>query len=117
MNLFEARVEGAAVQADGVRVSLNGHRPPPDGSDIVLGFRPEHVVVADRTAEPADGFEGVLEVDEHVGHERLWYLRVGEREVLVRPRASDSARQGDRVRACVDPAGVRLFDRDTGTAL
>ena len=121
MNLVDARVSGSAVEAPGVRVVLDGRPALQDGRHVVLGFRPEHVVVAAAPGgrEPAagPGLEGRLEVTEHVGHERLWHVRVGEQLLVVRPAAGDTAAQGDALRATVDPAGVRLFDPETGVAI
>ena len=120
MNLLPARVDGASVQADGIRVRRDeGARPLDHGRQVLLGFRPEHVVVAGPAHGVAagDAFEAVLEVSEHVGHERLWYLRVGEREVIARPGAEHAIAEGTRIRASVQPAGVRLFDPADGKAL
>jgi multiple sugar transport system ATP-binding protein len=119
MNVVEACVNGATVEAPGIRVALNG-RPPESGRRVMLGFRPENVSIA--PSPPRDtgldlGLHGVLELSEHVGHERLWHLRVGERLLAVRPAATDTASKGEGIRVIVEPAAVRLFDPDTGAAI
>ena len=113
MNLLAARVDGRAVDAgSGIRVEPPAAQRLQDGRAVLLGFRPEHVAVS-----AGEGFEGVLEVSEHVGHERLWYVRAGDHEVVARPAAGDGLAEGARVRLCVQPGGVRLFDAATGEAL
>jgi multiple sugar transport system ATP-binding protein len=120
MNVVEGHVDGAAVEAPGIRVALNEHRSADSGRRVMLGFRPENVSIAagpahDTALDP--GLEGILELSEHVGHERLWHLRVGERLLAVRPAATDTASKGEVVRAIVLPAAVRLFDPETGAAI
>ena len=97
MNLFEARVEGAFVRGRG-RPRL-AQRPSParpraatSSSDSVPSMSSWRIGRAHRrTASRASSRS-----DERVGHERLWYLRVGRREVRRAPARVRLGPQGDR---------------------
>jgi multiple sugar transport system ATP-binding protein len=113
MNLVPARVQADVARAGGVHVPLHGIEVG-EGADVVLGFRAEHVSCP---ARGPDAFEAVLELSETVGHERVWHLRAGDVALTARPPANAVAAEGDRLRAAVDPAAVRLFHPATGERL
>jgi ABC-type sugar transport system ATPase subunit len=84
--------------------------PPVDG---VIGFRAE-----DAACEPADGSSIVFELAERVGAERLWHLRAGEHELVVRaPQGAEPPARGTPVRVRVAAEHVRRFDAADGRAL
>jgi ABC-type sugar transport system ATPase subunit len=127
-NLFVARfigsppmntVPGTVVRTDsGTAVQLGGQvidiepvavEPMTEGTPVVVGVRPEDLVV-----DP-DG-QAVAEVRavEWLGHERLVTCDLAGHPVTVR-QASGAApvNPGDRLPLTADPARVHLFDPDT----
>jgi ABC-type sugar transport system ATPase subunit len=87
-----------------------------DGREVVVGVRPEHLVV-DRG--PA---AGPLRVDvrfaEWLGHERLLMADVGTEPITIRePTSAAAVAPGGSVALSVDPAHLHCFDPDTGEHL
>jgi multiple sugar transport system ATP-binding protein len=93
-----------------------GHVPVPpglttsldDGRPVVVGIRPEHLVLA------ADGpVEQKVRAVEWLGHECLVFGTIGETPVVVRQAGMAPIDAGGSTRLTVDPAHVHLFDTDT----
>ncbi|WP_221583598.1 ABC transporter ATP-binding protein [Microbacterium sp. G2-8] len=119
MNLLDAQVieiDGAvSVAADGVAGELwTGSTPD---LDVVLGLRPEQLVVG--SAETAAGVTlvGTVEIVENLGGEQIITCRVGGRPVHVRASREVHARAGEEVALTARPEHVHLFDRATGRRL
>ena len=84
---------------------------PPMNLDALPGggaIRPEHLRLGDA---PADWprIEGVLELVETIGHERLWHVRAGEGRVIARVALEQPGAPGDAVTLAADPARIRTF--------
>jgi multiple sugar transport system ATP-binding protein len=93
-----------------------GHLPVPpglgasldDGRPVVVGVRPEHLVLA------ADGpVEQKVRAVEWLGHECLVFGSIGGAPVVVRQAGMAPIDAGGSTRLTVDPANVHLFDSDT----
>jgi multiple sugar transport system ATP-binding protein len=126
-NLFVAQFIGTppmntiagAVTKDGGTPTVDvggGHVPVPpglatsldDGQPVVVGIRPEHLVLA------ADGsVEQKVRAVEWLGHECLIFGTIGEAPVVVRQAGMAPIDAGGSTRLTVDPANVHLFDPDT----
>ena len=79
-----------------------------DGQPVVVGIRPEHLVLA------ADGpVEQKVRAVEWLGHECLVFGTIGEAPVVVRQAGMAAVDAGGTTRLAVDPATVHLFDPDT----
>ena len=109
MNFLQARAEGGAVAAPAlarpvaVPVAL-----PPDGAEVILGLRPEHLEV-----DPAgDGL--TVDLAEALGGVSYAYLSAptGEK-VVVEERGDRRSREGERVGLRIDPARAMVFDAKT----
>jgi ABC-type sugar transport system ATPase subunit len=94
------------------RLAPAGPEPLADGAAIVIGVRPEHLVI---TPEGGDtGVAGRITAIEWLGHERHVICDVNGTSVVARqPTAGAGPTPGDNVRLSVDPADVHLFDPDT----
>ncbi|HEX6568499.1 MAG TPA: ATP-binding cassette domain-containing protein [Acidimicrobiales bacterium] len=98
------------VDVPGGRVAL----PPglatrlEDGRPVVVGVRPEHLVLA------ADGpIEHRVRAVEWLGHECLVFGSVGSAPVVVRQTGMAAVGAGDTSHLTCDPANVHLFDPET----
>jgi multiple sugar transport system ATP-binding protein len=128
-NLFVARfigsppmdvVEGKVTAAEGTEVTLDlgeagsvsaavpAGSAPSVGRELMVGIRPEHLVLG------PGSLHGVVEVVESLGHERHVFVDLGGHRVICRQSAEDAApARGDRVDVGVQPANVHLFDPTT----
>jgi multiple sugar transport system ATP-binding protein len=122
MNMLPATrtaVDGAhALECIGTRFALAEARIRSDGSDVVLGVRPEDLRWARIAPGSADvRLEGTVEVVEPLGSETLITVAVAEHRLIARfpPRAGISP--GELVELAFDPAHVHLFDPATGESV
>jgi sn-glycerol 3-phosphate transport system ATP-binding protein len=113
MNVLPARLTAGAV-------TLTGEA----GRPVMLGVRPEHLVVGDGA-----GIGDIplrVELIEALGADTVVHGRLGEdgdlaedrvrsaADLLVRLPGSARVRAGDRLHVAITPGEVHLFDRDTG---
>jgi sn-glycerol 3-phosphate transport system ATP-binding protein len=117
MNMLPARLstDGSQVELDGARFPVNapaGHA----GRDVMLGVRPEHVVLAPGKAEAVG-----LAVDfvEALGADTLVHGRLGRSGAALTVRLPGSARvsTGDTLSLLVPPEHLHLFDGASGARL
>ena len=125
MNFVDAMVGGDAaapsVEAPGLRFTVPASRRQPlaamRGRTIILGVRPEHLLLGDAGGS-GDGIEGVIEVIEQLGSEIVLSLRMGDAEITaarVDPRAGLAV--GDRVRLSANDEQLHFFDAGTEVAI
>jgi sn-glycerol 3-phosphate transport system ATP-binding protein len=113
MNVLPARLTAGAV-------TLTGEA----GRPVMLGVRPEHLVVGDGA-----GIGDIplrVELIEALGADTVVHGRLGEdgdlaedrvrsaADLLVRLPGSARVRAGDRLHVAITPGEIHLFDRDTG---
>lgn len=78
-------------------------------TEWLVGVRPEHVVV-----DPDGDVDATVTLVEHLGHEALVHLLVGEAAVVSRVDAAASLpATGDAVRLAMPPAHRHRFDPST----
>ena len=116
MNFIEGRVgeeEGRPVlktEEGELALGAAGDVTMPEGREVVLGIRPEHIVVS-----PEGGTELSVEIVETLGSQTFVYGRTGQRRRLavgVDPALRPSP--GDRLRIAVDPKALHFFAPDSG---
>jgi multiple sugar transport system ATP-binding protein len=129
MNLLDATVvkddDGRPhLDVEGQRLTPSRSAPlPVDGDAVVLGIRPEDVVL--NSSSPVGGatVTATVVLVEELGAEEVVHLRLGTDLDLSGPalvlRASGQSRltPGDPVQARVDPARFQYFDPTTGFVL
>jgi multiple sugar transport system ATP-binding protein len=137
MNLLPAEVRDGRIHLPLPGVSLEPpagiHLPPAPGR-LIAGIRPEHFRLA---GGEATGFEVTVELAEWLGADLLVHfcLEAGSgveppalnaagsgrqesgRDLVARLDGSCRARAGDTLRLAIAPAGLALFDGDTGLSL
>jgi sn-glycerol 3-phosphate transport system ATP-binding protein len=113
MNVLPARLTAGAV-------TLTGEA----GRPVMLGVRPEHLVVGDGAGICDIPLR--VELIEALGADTVVHGRLGEdgdlaedrvrsaADLLVRLPGSARVRAGDRLHVAITPGEVHLFDRDTG---
>ncbi|MDF2811159.1 MAG: ugpC [Microvirga sp.] len=122
MNIQTTRATG---QADGtlsfglagraLTVDLPEHASVTPGTELIVGVRPEDLVVCDSSEA---WFSGEISMVERLGGQTYAYLETGDARAMTVefPRTSE-VRQGDPVAVKGDPKHVHVFDRATGVRL
>jgi multiple sugar transport system ATP-binding protein len=124
MNFLEVTIRGDAreLRAENsflrlaVPASRSASLAPWRGKTVILGMRPEHLVLGSEI--PGAGFDAGVEVIEQLGSEILIEARAGEASLTVArvdPHARLSA--GDKVRLSVQPEQLHFFDPATELAI
>jgi multiple sugar transport system ATP-binding protein len=115
MNFIDGTVSlgasGATVTTGVGTVDVADAGDAVDGTEVIVGVRPEHLDIA---YESATGLDGTVENVEMLGHERHVLCRVGSSLMTLRhPNDHPGGGVGQVVRLLADPAGVHLFDRQS----
>ena len=123
MNMLPGRIvnraDGPAVELDGAGhvaapPRANGALEP--GRAVVLGVRPDDLIVADR---PGAGLvlDGRVSVVEPLGPESLVYVDVAGRELIAKSPGRQPPAVGNPVRITAALEEIHLFDSETERAL
>jgi multiple sugar transport system ATP-binding protein len=106
----KVRVAGGTLTATPEAAQLLGARGT---ADVVVGVRPEHLVVA------GSGIPAKLRLVESLGHERHLVCELEEaRDVIVRTSAATAVpAEGSTVHLDAAPGALHLFDADSGRRL
>jgi multiple sugar transport system ATP-binding protein len=110
---------GDAVLRSGGFVVRVPERLLPAGqrSDVVVGLRPEHFVVANGTAEQAAKVPADVEVVEYLGDEQLVHLRAGEIALVAKLPVDPRLASGQSVTLAIPHEKLYLFDPASETSL
>ena len=111
MNLLPGELgrNGTMVTVAGADIDLGGPRrfDRPDGHPVVLGIRPEHILL------DASGMTWPIEVVELLGSEMLVHAaRPGEASLTL--KIANGAPVSDAIRVSFPAAHLHIFDRATG---
>lgn len=112
---LHAIAENFSVRVPADRVSaLTRHK----GHIVVLGVRPEHVLLGEPNPEHGTGFSGNVEVTEQLGAELLVGVRAASATVLasrIDPETPLSLHQ--QLRLSLEPRGLHFFDAESGDTI
>ena len=118
MNLLPATVSDGGVSLGGVEFELPAAASQAPGSAVVLGVRPEDLVVASGE-EP--GIETVIDLVEELGADGYLYGHIAQegerRDVVARVDGRAHPVAGETVRLAPDRAHLHLFSAETGERL
>ena len=124
MNMLTCRLEPAGeaftLVGDGANVRCPDAAIKPlasAGETFLVGFRPEDIEIS--RDKPNSDLGGTVVAVEELGHESLVAVSVGAEQFIARlsPAAAERVRLGDRIGFAVDPAKLRFFHGQTGTAI
>jgi multiple sugar transport system ATP-binding protein len=118
MNLLPGRLrrESGAVWFDlegGGSIALPADAPGESGMSLLLGVRPEHLVLADTGAT----FNVQVVVTEPTGAETLITTRIGATDLMVLIRDRITVTAGQTLKLAVQPGRQHLFKPDSGRKL
>ena len=124
MNFVEATVEGTG---DAARIKGAGgfeiHVPTryrvsmdTSGRKVIVGFRPEHLELAD-IAEESGSFSGRADVVEYLGNEELLHVTAAEQDIVAIVGSEHRVKPGDVLKLNLPLAKLHLFDAESGMTL
>ncbi|MEO0860405.1 MAG: sn-glycerol-3-phosphate ABC transporter ATP-binding protein UgpC [Pseudomonadota bacterium] len=108
MNFLKGTVKGGAVECPALDTTVTPHVSLPyDGSDVILGMRPEHIEM-----DKAGGLS--VDLTEALGGVSYAYLTAptGEK-LIVEERGDIRSSEGDMVSVTIDPSRIYVFDANT----
>jgi len=86
-----------------------------DGSELVLGIRPEDIDIHTEPVE--EGIECSYILLEALGSENIHHTGHGELNMVVRTSPADTYSEGQSLWVSFEHDGIRLFDRNSGMAI
>ncbi|MQA77916.1 MAG: sn-glycerol-3-phosphate ABC transporter ATP-binding protein UgpC [Streptosporangiales bacterium] len=123
MNLITGGLTDEGVDLSGYLIPLTpGQRAKVTGTDVVVGARPESVVIGAEGGE-AEGLKATVELVEELGSDAFAYCSAhvpgqeGTQEVTVRCDPRNTPVKGSSVGLQIMTDSVHLFDGETGDRL
>ena len=120
MNFFQGRIETNSApqfKADDIAVDLSRYdfsTGGPEGRQVELGVRPEHVVLGPAAKDMPVTAEVEIEIVEPMGSDTLVWTRYGGQSLTVRAETDKVPAPGDRVLVGFDPGRASIFDAADG---
>jgi multiple sugar transport system ATP-binding protein len=125
MNFAPVRVSNGK---DGLRVDNAGFAidVPPEirprlqayaGREVIIGIRPEDLLIVNGSHPPGLSFDAMVEVVERLGPEILLDLQVGAQNMVAAVEPSVRAQRGDKIRFAMRPERLHFFDADSEAAI
>ncbi|WP_424929280.1 ABC transporter ATP-binding protein [Amaricoccus tamworthensis] len=118
MSMLEGKLRDTGAEmnfvADGIDIPLagyDGNLSGQDGASVVLGLRPEHIVIHEDLDGP--GLQATLDIEEPMGSDTLIWLRTEGRQISVRTGTDHPFRPKQDVRLELDISKASIFDVGT----
>ena len=121
MNFATTRAEGDVLMLGEAQLNLSGRAAQaaanrPRGSNMLIGFRPEHLEVANGQANTVK-IPVNIEVVEYLGNEELIHARTGDSEVVALVSSERHVKPGESIDLAVPVEKLHLFDPETEQSL
>ena len=120
MNFIRGKVDSGVFASDDGYYSVALPQPALQGKGIVIGYRPEHALLAlPEGSNPADYLEmkGKIEVYEMLGDLQNVYLAVGEEKAIIKVAPEVELEIGNDLIYYVKKADFHFFDAETEEAI
>ncbi|MGI8830216.1 MAG: ABC transporter ATP-binding protein [Candidatus Limnocylindria bacterium] len=122
MNFATAKAEGKDLILGGAKLELAGEQAKaaetrPDGANVLIGFRPEHIELANGQGGDAVRFPAQVEVVEYLGNEELIHAQTEGNEIVALLPSDKKVAVGDSVNFAVPMDKLHIFDPDSEQAL
>jgi len=117
MNFLEGTVRNgeAIVDGEALRIASALSSPLAEGSKVIVGVRPEDLVV--HADEAAPGLAVEIDVVEPMGSEKLVWCKRGSIGMSAKTPSSAKVKSGDKVRLGLSEDKLHIFDAETGKRL
>jgi multiple sugar transport system ATP-binding protein len=121
MNFATTKSEGKDLIFGGAKLVLTGDQARaadsrPDGADVLIGFRPEHIEVGNGQAS-AVRFPATVDVVEYLGNDELIHAKSEGNEIVALIPSSKGVNVGDNVEFAVPMEKLHIFDPESERTL
>jgi len=123
MNFATAKAtEGQELMLGNARLDLTGQPAKaaaarPKGTDLLIGFRPEHLELANGQASDAVRFPAKIDVVEYLGNEVLIHAQAEGHEIVALLPSEKEPKVGDQVDLAVPMDKLHIFDPESEKTL
>ena len=122
MNFATAKAEGKDLMLGSAKLELSGEparaaETRPDGADVLIGFRPEHIELANGQETSAVRFPAKVDVVEYLGNEELIHAQAEGNEIVALLPSDRKVGVGDEVQLAVPMDKLHIFDPESEKTL
>ena len=122
MNFATTKSEGKDLMLGGHKLELAGEQAKaaesrPDGAEVVIGFRPEHIELANGQATSAVRFPARVDVVEYLGNDELIHAQSEGSEIVALLPSDKRVGVGDNVELAVPMEKLHIFDPESEKTL
>jgi multiple sugar transport system ATP-binding protein len=122
MNFATATADGKDLVLGGVKLELTGQQARaadsrPDGANVLIGFRPEHIELANGQSAEAVRFPAKVDVVEYLGNEELIHAQTEGNEIVALLPSDKKVVVGDTVNFTVPMDKLHIFDPESEKTL
>jgi multiple sugar transport system ATP-binding protein len=123
MNFATAKAEGKDLMFGGAKLELAGEQAKaaesrPDGANLLIGFRPEHIEVANgTTGAGAVRFPARVDVVEYLGNDELIHAQAEDTEIVALLPSDQKLSVGETVNFAVPMEKLHIFDPESERTL
>jgi ABC-type sugar transport system ATPase subunit len=122
MNFATTKSEGKDLIFGGAKLVLEGEQARaadsrPDGAQVLIGFRPEHIEIANGQEGSAVRFPAKVDVVEYLGNEELIHAQAEGNEIVAMLPSDARVQVGDNVQLAVPMDKLHIFDPESEKAL
>ena len=122
MNFATAKAEGKDLMLGSAKLELSGEQARaaetrPDGADVLIGFRPEHIELANGQETSAVRFPAKVDVVEYLGNEELIHAQAEGNEIVALLPSDRKVGVGDQVQLAVPMDKLHIFDPESEKTL
>jgi multiple sugar transport system ATP-binding protein len=117
MNFATAKAEEGTLKLGGTTLHLSGEPAKAAaqnrGRDLLIGFRPEDLVLNGDGASGVVHIPAQIDVVEYLGHEELIHAQSEGHEIVALVPAEQKVQAGDQVTFAIQPDKLHVFDPET----
>ncbi len=122
MNFATTKSEGKDLMFGGAKLELTGVQARaaesrPDGAQVLIGFRPEHIELANGQDGSAVRFPAKVDVVEYLGNEELIHAQAEGSEIVALLPSDRKVSVGDNIDLAVPMEKLHIFDPESEKTL
>jgi multiple sugar transport system ATP-binding protein len=122
MNFATAKSEGKDLLLGGVKLELSGEQAKAadsraDGANVLIGFRPEHIELANGQESDAVRFPARVDVVEFLGNEELIHADAEGNEIVALLSSDKKVTVGETVNFAIPMEKLHIFDPESERTL